>query len=165
MTAVRPELFLRDASGKPIPPAELSTRIAQQIGPGWFLRYLSAAWAVCRTWPPNDRRWEGVKTGENDPAFAWDIIGYLPMECAVDEAPAYLERMLRTDSRADVQAKSHVLGDWNALEVPKQLAEDVIQATRDVMGAADEVQSAIYATTPATPSKKKPKGKRKPMTI
>lgn len=141
-----------------MPPADLLGRLHGRIGADWNLRYLSASWAVTRDWPEDDRRREGIKTGDNDPAFAWDIIGYLPVTCSVEEAPAFLERMLKMDTRADVQAKSHVLGDWNALEVPKQMVEEVVHATRDAMGASDEIQSAIYAVTPAKKAtKRRPK--------
>ena len=155
---IRPELLLRDAAGIPLPPDDLAKRIHQRIGPDWNLRYLSVSWAVCRDWPPNDRRWLGVRTGEHDPAFAWDIIGHLPLSCSVDEAPAFLEQMLRVDSRDDIQKKALAIADWNVIEQPKAMVEDVIHATRDEMGKHDEVESAIFAVTPAKKvTKRRPK--------
>ncbi len=152
---VRPELLVRDADGIPMPPVELAARLHQRIGAEWNLRYLSASWAVTRDWPPTDRRHEWIKTGETDPRFAWDIIGYLPLTCGVDEAPAYLERMLKSDGREEIRRRVDAVRDWNTVEQPKQTVETVLAATHDALARSDDVTSAVYAVTPATTTRKR----------
>ena len=54
-------------------------------------------------WEESDPRWKHVQSQEIDPLRSMDIVGYLPMRCSLDEAPAYLERSLRQFPRQDVQ--------------------------------------------------------------
>ena len=87
-----------NALGNPEPSAEVSQRL-RAIDPKLFLRFiphLPEHWAVCRGWDEQDDRWAEVRSGNADPSRAHDIIGYLPMGCSQAEAPAYLERTLRT---------------------------------------------------------------------
>lgn len=158
---IRPELLVRDPAGVPIPPSEITTRI-QRTWPGerFDLRYLSASWAVIRGWGPQDQRWAGVQSGELSPHFTWDIIGFLPITCSVDEAPAFLEKMLREDSRDDIQKLALGIADWNAIGQPMQLASEVVDAVRTEMGKEDEIESAIYATTPAPSNRHKKRGRK-----
>lgn len=155
---IRPDLLVRDAAGIPLPPVELVARIHQRIGAEWNLRYLAASWAVCRDWPEDDRRRAWIKDGTSDPAFAWDLIGHLPITCGLDEAPAFLEAMLRMDPREEIQKRATAIADWNQVEVPQQIADTLVNATRDEMGKNDEVTSAIFAVTPAAKAtKRRPK--------
>jgi hypothetical protein len=45
--------------------------------------------------------------------MAYDIIGYLPLGCSPDGAPSYLERMMRTYPREDVQRLSDAISSYN----------------------------------------------------
>lgn len=153
---IRPELLLRNAAGIPIPPLDITERISR-IDPLLGLRYLSAEWAIIWSWPLSDPRWATVQSGETDPAFAWDIVGYLPLTCSVEEAPAYLERTLRTYPREEVSRLCTKVADWNVSGVLAETTTAVIEATRDVMGKADEITSAIYAVTPAKKSNRRAK--------
>lgn len=89
---------LLNSAGQPEPPTHVVGRL-RAIHAGLSLKFLSHTgehWAICLAWEPDDARWERVQSGETDPARAYDIIGYLPIDCPVDEAPAHLERVLRT---------------------------------------------------------------------
>lgn len=154
---VRPELLIRDANGIPMPPMEITQRIKQKIDDALDLRYLSASWAITWRWPAEDPRWATVQSGETDPAFAFDIVGYLPITCSLDEAPAYLERSLRECSRDEVRKMVDRVATWNVIDQPKHLVEEVVEATRDVMGKGDEITSGLFAVTPAKRSNKKAK--------
>lgn len=96
---------LVDSAGVPEPSPEISRRLSA-ISPGLHLRFLRATqqhWAVCQTWGQNDARWGRIQSGEISPDRAFDILGYLPLDCPVEQSPALLERMLRTYPKDDVQ--------------------------------------------------------------
>lgn len=97
--------ILLNAQGRPEPSSEVTRRLLE-IHPALFLRHFShvgASWAICWSWPKNDARWAFVQDGSLDPQSAFDIVGYLPMDCPLDSAPAYLQRAFRDYPRAEVQ--------------------------------------------------------------
>lgn len=107
---------LLNSAGQPEPPTHVVARL-RALHAGLHLKYLEYTaqhWAVCMTWEPGDRRWERVQQGETDPASAYDIIGYLPMDCPVAEAPAYLERMLRQYPKDEVRNMADHVEQYNA---------------------------------------------------
>lgn len=163
---IRPELLVRDAAGIPVPPSDITDRI-QKTWPGerLDLRYLHASWAVIRHWPESDPRWRWVREESYNPNFAWDNIGNLPITCSVEEAPAFMERMFRQDSRDDIQKLADKIADWNVFERQEETVAELVAATRDEMGKNGEIESAIYAVTPVAKSEKKPRAKRNPVTI
>jgi len=117
-----------NALGNPEPSAEVSQRL-RAIDPKLFLRFiphLPEHWAVCRGWDEQDDRWAEVRSGNADPSRAHDIIGYLPMGCSQAEAPAYLERVLRSYPKEEVS----------------RLADRVL-AFNQTGAVQDEVQAAI----------------------
>lgn len=138
---------MRDAAGIPVPPQEITERLTR-MDPALGLRYLSAEWAVIWRWPADDPRWATVQSGETDPAFAFDIVGWLPITCSVDEAPAWLERTLRQYPKESVRKLCDRIAVWNTVDAPAAMIEDVITATRDEMGKHDEITSAIFSVTP-----------------
>ena len=107
---------LLNSAGQPEPPTAVVARL-RALHAGLSLKFLTHTgehWAVCMAWQPEDRRWERVQQGETDPASAYDIIGYLPVDCPTDEAPAYLERTFRQYPKDEIrQMADHVL-DYNA---------------------------------------------------
>lgn len=102
--------------GRPEPSPEVSRRL-KMIHAGLHLRFLDPDqeqfWAVCMNWQPEDTRWSTVQSGEISSDRAFDIIGYLPMQCSADEAPAYLERMFRTFPREDINRIVDSMDNWN----------------------------------------------------
>jgi hypothetical protein len=108
--------LILNSAGKPEPSPEIGRRL-RAIHSGLHLRFLEQTgehWAVCMHWQSEDRRWEYVQNGTADPANAYDIIGYLPMACSADEAPAYLERSFRTYPRDDVKNMADKIMEYNA---------------------------------------------------
>lgn len=154
---IDPTKLMRDRMGVPLPPSDIQARLTaydKRLG----MRYLSASWAITWTWKPDDPRRATVRSGETPLEMAFDIVGWLPITCSLDEAPAFLERNLKSSSIPELQALSFEIAHYNH-DVPlKHTMEMVVNETRDAMGKADEVQSAIFAVTPtkrATKPKKK----------
>jgi hypothetical protein len=96
---------LLNSTGQPEPPTHVVKRL-QALHAGLHLRFLGLTgehWAVCMTWSPEDRRWERVQQGKTDPASTYDIIGYLPLDCGVDQAASHLERVFRQYPKDEVR--------------------------------------------------------------
>jgi hypothetical protein len=149
--------------GAPEPPHDSMRRI-KAIHPALGLRYVegvSSHWAITMHWVESDRRWEFVKNGSADPDSAYDVIGYLPMDCSLAEAPAYIERVLRTFPREDVQKLVDRVAKWNAEPAKKAaeaaFAEVLDSAKPDKVGG---VEIAVQVTADVV-SDEKPKKPRK----
>lgn len=92
--------------GTPEPSSEIQRRL-MAVHPRLSLKYINGVdhhWAICMRWDEGDERWQHVQSQEIDPNRSIDIIGYLPLACPPDEAPAYLTKALRQYPKADVQA-------------------------------------------------------------
>lgn len=156
----RPELFVRDAAGIPLPPADIARALAV-LDAHLGLKYLSAEWAITWAWPVSDPRWERVRSQEISADWAWDIVGYLPLDCSIDEAPAYLERSLRTYPREEVSRLRDGIGAWNTVTQPTAMVDAVMASTVEEAGKMDAITSGVFATTVAAPSTRKPGRPRK----
>ena len=136
---------LLNSAGQPEPPTAVVRRL-RALHAGLHLRYLEHTgehWAVCMDWQPDDRRWEWVQTGKSDPASAYDIIGYLPMLCSADEAPAYLERVFRQYPKEEVRNMA-----------------DHVQAYNETAPVAAAIESALTDAL-ETPVAPRPRGRPK----
>ena len=122
--------------GTPEPSSEIQRRL-RAVHPRLSLRYVDAFtehWAVCMGWEESDPRWKHIQSQEIDPLRSVDIVGYLPMTCSIDEAPAYLERSLRQFPREDVQrVADHVM----AFNEQAPLAQAVEEAIAEVLDSPD----------------------------
>lgn len=138
---------LLNSAGRPEPSPTIQRRLAA-ITPGLQLQWLEGigqTWAVTLKWRADDRRWRWVQEEKYDPTRALDIIGYLPKDCTPDEAPAYLDRMLRTFPRDDVRNMVDKVARWNEEDAGKA---DVEKAVAEILDSPD-------------PSQQKKRGKRK----
>jgi hypothetical protein len=107
---------LLNSAGQPEPPTHIVARL-RALHAGLHLKFLTHTgehWAICLTWSPDDRRWEYIQTGATDPASAYDIIGYLPVDCSADEAPSYLERTFRQYPKDEVRNMADHVHEYNA---------------------------------------------------
>lgn len=107
-------LVLNDR-GLPEPPADLQRRL-RQIHDRLCLRYVQAAdavWAVCVRWDEHDPRFGNVQSQVLDPDRAFDIVGYLPKDCSLNEAPAYLARMFRQYPKETIQQFANGVDAFN----------------------------------------------------
>ena len=129
--------ILLNAQGRPEPSPEVTRRLLE-VHAGLFLRFFDqtgANWAICWAWPKSDPRWEAVQTGAADPAAAFDIVGWLPMDCAVEEAPAYLERSLRSYPKEEVARLAERVTHFNMAGGATQAL--VEEAIGEVLDGAD----------------------------
>ena len=130
---------LLNSAGLPEPSPEVQRRL-QAVDPHLKLQFVKGAgpsWAVSMRWHANDERWKRVQDGRADPNRAFDIIGYLPMDCGVDEAPAYLVRMLRDYPKQEVQNMVERVAQWNKQDAGKA---EVEQAVAEILDSPDPSQ-------------------------
>jgi hypothetical protein len=113
-------------------------RRLREIHSGLHLRFVQGTWGVCLTWTDGDTRRQWIRNESYDPAQAYDIIGYLPMDCPPDSAPAYLTKMFREFPREDVNRMLDAMEELNAQ--PAQAAVEA--AIADVLDSADPSQTA-----------------------
>lgn len=102
--------------GTPEPSSEIQRRLAA-VHPRLFLRYVdvfNSHWALCMRWDANDRRFVELQQQTIDPDRSFDIIGYLPVDCPPDQAPAYIERSLRQYPVEEVRRIADFVQDYNA---------------------------------------------------
>ena len=108
-------------------------RRLREIHGGLHLRMIQGSWGVCMSWRDNDARREWIQTEAYDPSKAYDIIGYLPMDCPPDSAPGYLTKMFREYPREDVNRMLDAMEELNAQ--PAQAAVEA--AIAEVLDSAD----------------------------
>lgn len=129
--------LILNSAGEPEPSSEISRRL-KAIHAGLHLRFVNSTaehWATCMSWQPDDRRWESIQNGQVDPSRAYDIIGYIPLACSVDEAPAYLERYFRGSSNEEVRNMADSVTNWNTMG--GQLSSVVEEAIGEVLDMPD----------------------------
>jgi len=123
--------------GNPVPPTEVQKRL-KDIHSRLSLRFMEGSlkshWAITMDWTKKDPR--HAKNDRKDRAF--DIIGYLPVGCSIDEAPAYLAKTFRTYPRKDVQSLLDRIDKFNA-----SVKEDAVdKATGEVLSKSDPTGGA-----------------------
>ena len=126
---------LLNSTGQPEPPTHVVKRL-RALHAGLFLKFLEQTgehWAICLRWSPEDTRWEWVQRGETDPEMAYDIIGYLPMLCSIDEAPAYLERTFRQYPKDEVRRMADFVEQFNATQPISQAADAALTEVLDTL--------------------------------
>lgn len=124
---IRPEFLVRDANGRPQPPAELVAKL-KQFDPRIGLFYTNVAWAITEAWREDDPRRERIQQGDIQPEMCFDICGYLPVTCALDEALPYIERELRTHTTESFAALRYAAAHWNDEVQPAAVEQQVMTA-------------------------------------
>jgi hypothetical protein len=145
---------LVDGSGAPVPSPEIQRRL-KQIHPGLYLRYVQAIgqhWAICMTWFSDDPRREMIQRGEVDPKKAYDIIGYLPLACSPDEAPAYIEKTFRQYPVREVQQFAEYMHLYHK-EPAQKAAEEAIAEVLDSADPALVARNRVMSMPAARPKK------------
>ncbi len=139
---VRPELLMRDMEGRPLPPSDLVAKLkAYDARIGLF--YTKSAWAIIETWRETDARRAWIQDGSMPEHMAFDICGYLPLQCSLDEALPYIERELRGHTAESFAAIRAAANHWNETVQPAVL-EDQFRGAVD----ADRTESvAVHAVT------------------
>ena len=125
---------LYNSAGRPEPSPEIARRL-QAIDPGLKLQWVTGVagnWAVTMRWPEHSPKWRTVQSGEVAPDRAWDILGWLPMDCPLDTAPPLIERMLRTFPNEDVQKLANAVDRWNEKKAGQAEVEAAIAEVLDM---------------------------------
>lgn len=130
-------MILVNERGVPIPPSSIVERL-QRIDPHLNLRFIEQYgdnpnarwWALTWDWPESDPRQEYVRRGEIGEAF--DILGYLPFDCPVDQAAPYIERVLKQQTGREETARLlERLHLFNA-EVTKAAKQPVLERAEEL---------------------------------
>ena len=119
--------------GTPEPSSEVQRRLAG-VHPRLSLKFIDGVdhhWAICMRWDETDTRWAHVQSQDIDPNRSMDIIGYLPMDCPLDQAPAYMGKVLRQFPRADVQRIADRMAEFNLSAPLKTAVEEAIAEVLD----------------------------------
>lgn len=144
---IRPEFLVRDADGRPQPPTELVAKLKQfddRIG----LFYTNCSWAITERWRESDPRWERVQQGECQAEYAFDICGYLPVTCSLDEALPYIERELKHYSAEQFAALRHTVLHWNDEAQDQRMESQVLGAVVNDLDRSNIVTPGISSAVP-----------------
>ncbi len=144
---IHPQFLVRDAKGRPVPPPEIVERI-RRIDPRLGLFYTNAAWAIYEQWKPDDPRRRWIQEEQMQPEYAFDICGYLPVTCTVDEAPAYIERELRAYSPQQFKALRDAVNQWNDALLDGPVREQVMAGVSDALDKSNDVSPGISEAVP-----------------
>lgn len=139
--------LIRDEKGRPIPPTDLLARIKQyddRLG----LFYNNMGWAITETWRLSDPRWAMVQSGDLGGDFTFDICGYLPLTCSLDEAPAYITRELRAWTPDRFQSLRETVNHWNDVVQPAAQRDEALARVEDVMCSKDSPLKADPNSAP-----------------
>lgn len=120
--------MLYNAAGNPEPSPEIQRRL-RALDSRLYLEFMpdfARHWALKCRWQDGDRRWERVQTGAIPESSAADIVGWLPMDCSVDEAPAYLERSLSVFSERQADRVLFDVERWNRSGARDEQVQEVL---------------------------------------
>lgn len=140
---IHPLLLVRDTQGRPIPSPELVAKIKKydsRIG----LFYTKAAWAITEAWKEEDPRRQWVQNGSMQPEYAFDICGYLPITCTLDEAPAFIERELTSWTAAQFKGLRDAVNHWNDVQLEKQVEDQIMSGVSNALDKSNDVTPGIY---------------------
>lgn len=166
MTA--PALVLNDR-GVPEPPSDIQRRL-REIDPDLHLRFSGGQFALAFRWRQDDPRRQMIRAGEMNPGDDFDIYGFLPHDCAADEAYGYVVANLRSWSQASTDAKGMLerVHHYNREQERKNAqpvvdyADELIDANKHTLGRADGIVGVkpVYQSEPTrTTGRKRRKGR------
>lgn len=150
---IRPEFLVRGLDGRPQPPLELIAKL-QQYDPRVGLFYTNAAWAITEAWKEDDPRRARIQQGDMQPEMAFDICGYLPITCSLDEALPYIERELRVHTAESFAAIRYVASHWNDVAQPAAVEDALLGQVSNDMGqfvSSAGITAVAADLTPAPP--------------
>lgn len=91
--------------GSPTPPTSALARleaIDSHLGLKFHERWDGKKyWVLTYRWPLSDQRWSMVQRGEMAREDAFDVFCYVPLDCPVDEIPAYCEKHFIRNPKTD----------------------------------------------------------------
>ena len=127
-----PPIILNDR-GQPEPSPLIMDRL-KRVHAGLSLRHTPHAgpqWAILFQWQPEDARWRFVQSGELPPDSTFDIIGYLPMDCPLDDSPAYVAKVFRQSNREEVRRMADAVLTHNSVAPVAAVLEEAMAEVLD----------------------------------
>lgn len=88
-------------------------------------------WKLTWEWPATDTRWSRVLSQEIPAESAYDVIGYLPMGCTAEDAPAYVETHLKSYPKEEISKLRSEMHRWNSHEVAGGQIGELVSSTMD----------------------------------
>jgi hypothetical protein len=129
-----------------------------RYSPSLNLRFMPdfdrSRWAFTWEWPSTDARWARVQSNEIPRDAAYDIIGYLPIGCSLDEAGSYVETHLKNYPIEEIRRLHAKTVQWNETEIPKQQVEQVVTDALDDTARATRQQTPRRKRVTLTPASK-----------
>ncbi len=146
-----PSPVLVNDRGLPEPSPEIQRRL-RQVDPGLFLAMspFTRAWQVRRTWSEGDPRYRLAQEGALDPNNTFDIVGSLPLDISVDEAPAYLAQTF--GQVADASERKRWLDKLLAYNASGEAQAEVVQEAATAVVEAMVEPRTKGRRTKVTPS-------------
>lgn len=144
--------FLVNERGGPVPPADILSR-TKTIHAALSLRFMPdldhSTWALTWEWPDTDSRWARVRSGEISRESAYDIIGYLPLDCTVEQAPSYIEAHLKHYPKEEIRKLHASVTHWNDVTVPAQQVAALLADTLDDVARAERAPKGQVVSAPS----------------
>jgi hypothetical protein len=126
------------ADGTPQPPADVSAWLAERGLRLYKFPREEREWGILCEWREDDPRREMAKRGELAADSTFDLIGYLPMDCPLEQAPGYIARQLRQHPKEEIAKLADRLTQGNEKEVAAaQIEELMTDLTDNRFGAED----------------------------
>ena len=148
--------LILNSAGKPEPSPEISRRL-RFIHPGLHLRFIEifdSNWAVCMEWGEKDARRERIQQGLTSEDKAFDIVGYIPLHCGIDEAPSYLERVFREFPGDEAISLLERMDYYNRIPA-QEAAEQALAEVLDSSNPAGKTGTIISVPTPKKTTRRK----------
>ncbi len=140
--SIRPDKLVRDLAGRPQPPHEI-IRTLQQYDPRIGLFYTNVSWAITEAWRETDPRREWIQLGHMPADMAFDICGYLPVDCSLDQAMAYIERELHSYTAEQFSALRAAVNQHNTARQDQVMEQTVLGAVSNDLDASNIVTPGI----------------------
>lgn len=136
---------LVNAAGNPQANSEIVRRLAQ-IHPDLGLKFSATTpqhWMLTMQWPKTDRRWELVQKQEISGEATYTILGWLPLDCPVEQAPSYVERYLRTATSESVRNLTQYVNRYNAT-APDQAVQEAVASVLDAANPSEATRRPFW---------------------
>jgi hypothetical protein len=120
--------------GEPQPPTSIVERL-RAVHAGLGLRHtphVGPVWAITMAWDGDDPRWAYVQNGTMPASRAFGVIGYLPLDCPLDQAPSYVASVFRKSNREEVQRMADAVLRHNTTAPAAAMVEEAIAEVLDM---------------------------------
>lgn len=143
--------MILNLEGRPEASSEIVRRL-KQIGPTLDLRYVRypdpegnqhARWALIEAWNENDPRRRMIQDGLLPPDSAFDILGYLPIDCNPNDAFGYIVGALRSDPSTRYRRHLEQVDRYNE-NILKEAKEEMVDLAADLASAGFSKKNKVY---------------------